>query len=78
VIATRGEANERERALRLFAHQASLVTGHGQSERDVLGHGLSRKQLEVLEDDAHLTAEQMHARARHPADVFTVDDDATA
>src|SRR5258705_2740308 len=77
VVAPRREANEREGALGLFAHEASFVTGGDESERHVLGDRLAGQELEVLEHDADLSAEPMDARTRHASHVLAIDDDTT-
>src|SRR5438093_6737468 len=72
-----GEADEREAALRLLAHEAPLVAGDDEREGDILSDGLARQQLEILEHDSDLPAQPVDARPRHPSDVLPVHDDAS-
>ena len=75
--APRREADERESALGLLAHDRALVSGDEQREGDVLGHGLGGQELEVLEHDANEPAEIRDLRAAKARDVPAVHDDAS-
>src|SRR5437762_12446228 len=67
------EADERERALGLFARLLARVSGDEKSEADILGDGLPREELEVLEHDPDPPAKLRHGRVLHADDVLTVD-----
>jgi hypothetical protein len=76
VVASLREAHELERPLGLLIGLFTGVAGDEQSEAHVLGHGLSRQQLEVLEHDADPAAKLRHRGAAHAHDVLTIDQDA--
>ncbi|MCY1173185.1 hypothetical protein D9M73_133390 [compost metagenome] len=54
---------------------ARQLAGQGQWQRDVVGHGLGRQQVEVLEDHPDLLAEAPQVVGVERGDIFTVNDD---
>lgn len=54
------------------------LTGEGQRQRDVVGHGLGRQQVEVLENHPDLLTETSQAVGIQRRDFFTIDDDLAA
>src|SRR5438067_13757448 len=71
--ASLGKADESERALGLLTGLFARVSGDEEGEADILGDGLPREELEVLEYDADPPAKLWHRRVLHADDVLTVD-----
>ncbi|MNZ76267.1 hypothetical protein D3C78_947680 [compost metagenome] len=57
---------------------ARQLAGQGQWQRDVVGHGLGRQQVEVLENHPDLLAETPQVVGVERGDIFTVNDDLAA
>ena len=69
------QPDEREHAVDGRPDLASRGAGHLEREGDVLAHGLARQELEVLEDDADLAADDRHLPARQARQVVAVEHD---